>query len=335
MNLAVVGCGLIGTRRALTARAAGTRVRFVVDIDRSRAETLAAEVGAEAATDWERVVGHPEVDAVNVATVNRWLMPIAVAALRAGKHVLCEKPLGRNATEALAICNAAREAGRVLQVGFNLRFHPAIAEAHTLVASGAIGELTHLRAAYGHGGRPGYESEWRARPEESGGGELLDQGIHLADLCGWFLGPITEVLGATTTSAWPIAPAEDNGFGILRTADGRVASIHTSWTQWKNLFRLEVFGTQGALTVEGLGGSYGPERLTIHRRRAEGGVPDIEVREFADDPSWERDWGEFAAAAREGREPLAGGQAGLAAARIVDALYESARTGRQASASSG
>ncbi|HVS84902.1 MAG TPA: Gfo/Idh/MocA family oxidoreductase [Gaiellaceae bacterium] len=224
--------------------------------------------------------------------------------------------------------DAARTHERVLKVGFNHRFHPAVARAHELAAAGAIGPLLSIRAAYGHGGRAGYEREWRADPELSGGGELLDQGVHVLDLCRWFLGEFSEVHGVVATSFWEIAPLEDNGFALLRTAGGQVASLHTSWTQWRNLFRFEVFGRDGWLAVEGLGGSYGTETLVHGTRRPEFGVPEEERFEFPGaDESWRLEWEELRAAIAEGRDPSGSGDDGVEAARLVEAIYRSAHEG--------
>src|SRR5262249_19039349 len=146
---------------------------------------LAREHGARWETEWDRVVRDPEVEAVVVSTVNRSLHPITTAALGAGKHVLCEKPLGRNAVEARDMVGAARASGRVLKTGFNHRHHPAIGRARAAAHNGELGRLTFVRCVYGHGGRLGYDKEWRAVAELSGGGELLDQGVHVIDLCRW------------------------------------------------------------------------------------------------------------------------------------------------------
>jgi predicted dehydrogenase len=325
-RVAIVGCGLIGSRRAQTALAAGDEVPYVVDVTQERAEELARATGAVASNLSD--VLDSDADVVVVATPNKFLQPTVVAALRAGKHVLCEKPLGRNAAEAETMVDAAREAGRVLKTGLNHRHKQAIHTAHGLLADGAIGRPFAIRAAYGHGGRAGYDKEWRGDPELAGGGELLDQGVHVVDLCRWFLGDFTEATGVLGTWFWEVAPLEDNAFALLRTEDGRVASLHTSWTQWRNLFRFEVLGTEGHLVVDGLGGSYGAERLTRGRRREQGGVPEQELITFPDeDLSWAHEWREFTDAISSGRQPIGSGEDGLAAARILDAVYEAARTG--------
>ena len=355
---------------------------IAADVDATRAEELAREYSCQATTDWQAVVNHPQVDAVIVSTINKYLMPITVAALQSGKHVLCEKPLGRNVVEAGLMAQAASDNHVILKTGFNHRHHPAIWKAHELCFSGAIGPVMFIRCVYGHGGRPGYDKEWRADADLAGGGELLDQGVHIVDLCRWFLGDFGEVLGATATYFWDLGhfgpvnserypvnsksqvpsskpqlrtsdfsersgdPAlfagqlptshlqlEDNGFAMLRTAAGQIATLHTSWTQWKNRFTFEVFGRDGYVIVDGLGGSYGTEQLKVGRRRAEGGPPEEQSFEFSQrsgdpDLSWQAEWQEFTSAIRENRQPLANGEDGLKAMQLIDAIYRSSRTGQ-------
>jgi predicted dehydrogenase len=329
MKIGIVGCGLIGHRRALVAHQAGDELCLVADLNQEAAAKTASIQQTEWTQDWQAVTGYPEIDAVVVATVNKSLLPIARAALQSGKHVLCEKPLGRNAWEAKEMVDTAQKANRVLKVGFNHRHHPALGQAQEMARSGKIGPLMSIRAAYGHGGRPGYDQEWRGDPELAGGGELLDQGVHVIDLCRWFMGDFVQVSGMLGTWFWQVAPLEDNGFALLRTAQGQVAQIHTSWTQWKNLFRFEIFGRDGFLLINGLGGSYGVETLTLGKRRPESGPPLMETWEFpGPDISWQAEWEEFKKAIQEGRQPLGNGHDGYQAARVIDAIYESSKTGR-------
>lgn len=329
MRIGIVGCGLIGNRRAQVAQASGDEVLLVADIEPERAQMTAKTVGAEWTDDWRGVTSHPQIEAVVVATVNKSLLPITRAALQSGKHVLCEKPLGRNTQEARQMVEAAIAARRILKTGFNHRHHPALWRAQEMAQSGKIGPLISIRAVYGHGGRPGYDQEWRGDPELAGGGELLDQGVHVIDLCRWFMGDFVQVSGMLGTWFWQVAPLEDNGFALLRTAQGQIAQIHTSWTQWKNLFRFEIFGRDGFLLINGLGGSYGVETLTLGKRRPESGPPLMETWEFpGPDISWQAEWEEFKKAIQEGRQPLGNGRDGYQAARVIDAIYESSKTGR-------
>lgn len=329
IRVGLVGAGLIGGRRAAAMRGSSeAKLVLVADVDPARARQVAQEHQCEATTDWQDVVGGRDVDVVIVSTVNKFLAPVTIASLQAGKHVLCEKPLGRNATEAQQMVAAARETGRILKTGFNHRHHPAVRQAHRLYVEGAIGEALFIRCVYGHGGRPGYEHEWRGDAELAGGGELLDQGVHVVDLCRWFLGDFTSVFGRTATGFWPISPLEDNAFGLLWTRQGQTASFHTSWTQWRNRFEFDVSGRDGFLRIEGLGGSYGTERLILGRRQPRSGPPEETSWEFpGPDQSWQAEWAEFLAAMREDRRPSGDGEEGVRAMRLIEALYASARTG--------
>jgi predicted dehydrogenase len=229
--------------------------------------------------------------------------------------------MGRNATEAAQMATAANSADRILKLGFTLRFHSAIRQAHDLCAGGDLGPVFYIQASYGHGGRPGYEEEWRGDPELAGGGELLDQGVHLVDLSRWFLGDLAVVSALTPRWHWEVAPLEDNAFVLLQASGGRIASLHTSWTMWKNRFSFEVTCRDGYLRIQGLGGSYGIESLTVGRRRANGGAPEETVVEFEEDVSWEADWHDFVASIQEGRAPEVDAAAGLAVMKLVDDVY--------------
>ena len=329
-GVAVIGCGLIGARRAATAAAhPGTVLRVVADTDVARARDLAERHGVDWTTDWRQAVARHDVDAVVVCTPNAYLAPVANAALEDGRHVLIEKPMGRSVEEAESMAATAARAGRILKVGFNHRYHPAITAAGQYLRAGEIGTLVQLRARYGHGSRPGCEAEWRGNSRMAGGGELLDQGVHVVDLFQWLAGAPLRVHAELQTAVWNLAPLEDNAFGLLRFAGGVVGQFHVSMTQWKNLFSFELHGSSGALVVEGLGGSYGTERLTVVRRNMAGGVPEVEVRDFAGpDESWSLEWDDFATAIHGGRLGHGAPEEGVAVMRTVAALYEAGRTGQ-------
>jgi predicted dehydrogenase len=329
VGVAIIGCGLIGRKRAaVLAEDPLSKLICVVDRDISRAAQLANDHGCEARNSWDSAFSE-EIQAVIVSTANDALASIVIEAANRGKHILCEKPPGRNAAEAERMVTAAKENGVQLKVGFNHRYHPAIQKAHESVKNGAIGTPLYIRAVYGHGGRLGYDADWRCNRELSGGGEMLDQGIHLLDLSRWFLGEFAEVSAVIGTYFWAAnAPnrVEDNGFALLRTEKGQVASLHASWTQWKNRFSFEVYGNTGFVAIEGLNGSYGTETLIYGRRREEFGPPITEKHEFpGPDRSWHLEWSEFTDCIRNGREPLGSGRDGLRAMLLVQAIYESAR----------
>ena len=322
-TVAIVGCGLVGAKRARAlSEDPDSRLAVVTDIDRTRAERLAGlHVGCEVAADWRTVVARRDIDLVVVATTNDALASVTRAAVEQQKHVLVEKPAARNAQELIPVLEAAKTARSIVKVGFNHRFHPALRKAWELFAGGAIGPLMYIRARYGHGGRRGYEREWRADPDRSGGGELLDQGVHLIDLARWFAGDFVDVQGLVQTVFWHM-PVEDNGFLLLRTDAGVVAWLHASCTEWKNLFSFEVFGRDGKLQVDGLGGSYGVERLAFYRMLPKMGPPETTIWEYpGDDISWAEEYCHLVRCVRNG-EPLLGtlGDA-LAALEVVHRIY--------------
>src|SRR5581483_9138759 len=262
MRAAIIGCGLIGRKRSQAL--SGCRLSVCCDTLADRAEALAKPAGAVALTDWQAAVTHPGVDIVLVSATHNMLAPIACAAATAGKHVLIEKPGARRAAELDPVRSAASRTGARVRIGFNHRYHRALRKAREIFESGVLGEMMFVRGRYGHGGRPGYDKEWRAVPELSGGGELVDQGMHLVDLARWFLGDFDKVQGQIATYFWDM-PVEDNGFLLLRTPAGQTAFLHASWTEWKNTFSFEIYGRTGKLEITGLGGSYGVERVTFYR----------------------------------------------------------------------
>ncbi len=293
--------------------------------DAERATQLAAIHRAAPLTDWREAVRRDDVDAVFVAAPHDQLAPVAAAAAAAGKHVLVEKPGARNAAELDTVAEAAARTGALVRVGFNHRFHRALRKAREIFESGALGEMMFVRGRYGHGGRPGYEREWRALPAISGGGELIDQGAHLIDLARWFLGDFTRVRGAAPTFFWPM-PVEDNGFLLLETARGQVAFLHAGWTEWKNLFSFEISGRVGKLEINGLGGSYGTERLTWYKMSEQMGPPETLAWEYpmADD-SWAAENAAFFEDIRLKRKPDPGIADAQAALRIVEQIYREER----------
>lgn len=319
-GVAIIGCGLIGGKRA--AAIAPARLIACADAVPAHAEALARRTPGAVADTVERAISHPDVDIVIVSTTNEALAALSIAALNAGKHVLVEKPAARSVAEIDEVRAAAARAGRLVRVGFNHRYHPALLQARTLIDEGALGPLMFVRGRYGHGGRVGYDREWRADPVRSGGGELIDQGVHLINLAGWFLGTFTSIEGFAATYFWDM-PVDDNGFLLLRTASGQAAFLHVSCTEWKNLFSLEIYGRTGKLAIDGLGGSYGVERLTFYKMLPEMGPPETTAWEYPRaDQSWALEWADFLEDIRLNRQPTAGLDAARAALDIVGSVYE-------------
>ena len=286
--------------------------------------------GVQCSTDWREVVTS-DVDAVFVATPNS-VTPVAVIeALEAGKHVFSEKPPGRTVRDIEDIIRVERQHPDLrLMFGFNHRYHAGIMEAKRIIDSGRLGHLLWMRGIYGKAGGHGFEHMWRSRKETAGGGILLDQGIHMLDLFRYFCGDFIEVKGMVGTSFWPIE-VEDNAFALLRDAEGRVAMLHSSSTQWKHRFNLELYLTQGYLSVNGIlssSRSYGDETITVARNRFDEGFavgkPTEEVVYFDNDPSWELEIQDFVRSCLTGA-PVTCGSSDDAyrVMKLVYAIYES------------
>ena len=324
-RVAIIGCGLIGNKRA-HALGDGVRVVAAVDPQGERARQLASRhPGCVAWADWRPIVERDDIDVVIVATTNDQLAGITLRAAVHGKHVLVEKPAARNPAELEPVFIAAQDSDVIVKVGFNHRFHPAVQKAREIVDSGALGPLMFVRGRYGHGGRLGMEKEWRGNPYVAGGGEMIDQGVHLVDLARWFLGDFSEVVGRIATFFWQ-RPVEDNAFAMLRTPAGQVAWLHASCTEWKNLFSFEIYGKEGKLAIDGLGGSYGVERLAFHKMLPQMGPPETTAWEYpGEDKSWEAEWRHFLECIADKRQPSGNLEDALATLRVVQQMYDQAK----------
>lgn len=319
-RIALIGCGLVGQKR-LNNLPPGA-VTFACDLNLERASKLAAQTkGCEFTDSVEKAVRSPAVDAVMIATVNASLAPIACQAVQAGKHVLIEKPGAIRVSELEHLETLATQHRVQVRVGYNHRYHPAFLKAREIVASGALGPLMFVRARYGQGGRVGYDREWRADPKLSGGGELIDQGVHLIDLAGIFLGEFSLVDGHAATYFWDM-PVDDNAFLNLRNVGGQTAWLHASCSEWKNLFSFEIYGRQGKLHMEGLGGSYGVERLSYYKMLPQMGPPETTIYEYPrGDESWKIEMAEFFDDIRLARTPVPGLKEAKAALAVVEKIY--------------
>jgi predicted dehydrogenase len=301
VTVGICGCGLIGRKRA---EALGPRDTLVGATDplRARAAELVAAHGGLACDDIDALVALAP-DVVVIAATHDQLAPLTERALEGGSHVLVEKPAALGTKQVDGVATTAGKAGRRVKVGFNHRFHPALRDLAAEVHSGAHGALMHVRGRYGHGGRLGYDREWRAEPEHSGGGELIDQGMHLLDLTHWLAGPLPLHSALLKTQFWDM-PVEDNAALVLGDGGDRAspwAMLHVTWTEWKNLFSIEVYCRDAKLQVDGLVRSYGAQQLRIYRMSPEMGPPEVEERSYGtEDLSWAREWEHFAEAVATG-----------------------------------
>ncbi len=240
-------------------------------------------------------------DAVMVCAINKYLPDIVCYFLNHGIHVFCEKPPGRNKEDVRLMLEAQRRnPGIKLKFGFNHRYHQAVLDAKAIADKGRFGKILWMRGVYGKGGGPRYDHNWRNQKDLSGGGILIDQGIHMVDLFRLFCGDFDEVKSFIGQSYWP-GQVEDNAFVMLRNQKSQVAMLHSSATQWRYQFLLEIFFEKGYVIISGILSStknYGTETLKIARCiYDEEGYPlpnpEESITHYDEDHSWAMELEEF------------------------------------------
>lgn len=285
LNCAIIGCGLLGLRRAEYIKNS-VNIIACCDDNNKKLNNFKKKYCNLAFKNWKKIFEIKNIDFVIISTPHYLLSKIAIFALKKKIHVFIEKPGGINSFELKEIIILQKKFKKNVYIAYNHIYHPSIIKSKNIIENGDIGKILYIRARYGHGGRLGYEKEWRAKPEQSGGGEIIDQGSHLINLSIYFLGKLNKVQSYLSTFFWNMK-VEDNGFLILRNNENQVSFIHASCTEWKNKFSFEIFGKLGKLEVSGLGGSYGTEKLTFYKMLKKMGPPEIYKWNFKNkDRSW-------------------------------------------------
>lgn len=326
MNCLIFGYGYMGKIRYQVLRShPAVREIKIVDpwIDPFTVSLDGILMPRDTEIPWDRF------DAAFVCTPNNVTADLCIKALRHCGHVFCEKPPGRNWQDFCRIAEAAAALpGHTLVFGFNHRLHPSVQAARALIGEGGLGEVLYIKGTYGKSGGTQYRANWRNNSQISGGGILLDQGIHMLDIFQFYLGELTVVDAVLTDSFWGCG-VEDNAFVLLRSKRGVPVFLHSSATLWKHTFRIEIGCRDGYLVASGLlsqTGSYGREQLVIGKREFEDealalGNPREEIIHFDRDESWQREIDEFIAAVKERRPPTHGtlGNAGRVMQLVRDA----------------
>lgn len=288
MKIGIVGAGLIGRKRA-KALPKNVKIKLICDVNEKLAAEFANEFNCSYTTNFHSIIKDNEIKAVIISTPNGFLADLALQVLQSGKHVLIEKPGGRDKEEIKQIWKQFKRSPRVVFFGYNHRFHPAIQKAKLIIDSNKFGPVLFLRAKYGHGGRVGYEKEWRFNKNLSGGGELIDQGSHLIDLTNYFVGELPKIKSTIKTFFWK-TKLEDTAFFIMENSKNQSAELSVSCVEWKNLFSFEIMLKKAKIQIDGLGGSYGIEKLTIYEMKPEMGPPNVKEIIFEQpDQSWSKE----------------------------------------------
>ncbi len=308
MNCLLFGYGYMGKIRYQVLRNHPDIQRIMIVDPYREPSSLPAEariIPPDTSIPWD------QADVVFVCTPNNVTADLCVQALHRCGHVFCEKPPAKNWEDFCRIADAAQQIpGHTLVFGFNHRLHPSVQAARTLIGEGGVGPILYIKGTYGKSGGSRYRQSWRNQLGISGGGILLDQGIHMLDLFHVFLGPLNLVDAVLTDAFWDCG-VEDNAFVLLKSEQGIPAFLHSSATLWKHTFCLEIGCREGYLIATGLlsqTGSYGREQLVIGKRQFEDqafalGNPREEIIYFDRDESWQKEVDEFLTAVKNQRAP--------------------------------
>jgi len=289
-----------------------------------RGARFAEEAGlARAYGSLDELLADPGIDAVYVGTTNELHAERTIAAARAGRHVLCEKPLALTLAEAGAMIEAAAEAGVVLATNHHLRAAPTIRAMRERVEAGAIGEIVAARVFHARSLSEELRT-WRLRRPEAGGGVVLDITVHDADTVRFLLGDeVAEVTALTANQGLAEPPLEDSAMGVMRMRGGQLVSFHDAFTVPHAGTGFELHGTEGSLIGREV---MTPDPIGEVLLRRVDEVEEVEIA--ARPPIYEQVVRSFEAAARGEGRPLATGEDGAAALAIALAVLESARSGR-------
>ena len=327
LKCGIIGYGYMGEiRRRIIEGHPDLSLDWICDPD---IDKIPSQPGIQITTEANQVI-ESAADAIFICTPNNLIPQLAVAAMDRQKHVFCEKPPGRSVQDIVWMREAEqRNPNTRLMFGFNHRYHPGIMRAKTIIETGRFGEILTLRGLYGKSGGRDFPTSWRNDQKISGGGILLDQGIHMLDLFHFFLGEFTSVKSLFSNKHWEF-DVEDNAVLIMSNVEGQLAMLHSSATFWKHMFEISIILEKGYLKVEGLlskTGSYGRETLTVGRRQFEDeteaiGNPSEEITYFDTDDSWNIEVDMFLKAIRTGESVTASSsEDALSVMKLIQQCY--------------
>ncbi|MFL5887415.1 MAG: Gfo/Idh/MocA family protein [Thermoleophilaceae bacterium] len=322
LRVGIAGFGVVGNIRR-THIDSHPRLRTVAVCDQKFPEPFTADDGVRCWTDYKELL-EEELDLLFVCMPNYMAANVTIAGLERGLHVFCEKPPGRDVSDIARVREAeAARPGQKLMYGFNHRYHDSVREAKRVIESGELGSVIDMKGVYGKSVMIRFDSDWRTKRDLAGGGILLDQGIHMVDMMRLFAGDFTDVHSYVTNDYWN-HDVEDNAYALMRTEEGVVAMLHSSATQWRHRFNLDIAMTQGALELSGIlssSKSYGAETLrVVFKGEDEGGDPREQITRYNRDNSWHDEVFDFAGAVLDGK-PIPGGTS-LDALKTVQLVYD-------------
>lgn len=332
MKVGIVGCGYIGDKRA--SELYSTQLIGCFDVDFNIAHDFANKHHVRYfGNDYK--LHFDLIDTLFICVPNRFATPIAIDAINAGKHVLIEKPGGTCSADIMELISVAKDKDVVVHIGYNHRYHPAMIKAMDWIYTDKIiGDIMYIDALYGHGGAHLEQSGWRTNPEISGGGDLIEKGCHLIDLASFFFKERFVKANSVVKSFYRINKLDDNAWLTLESQTGMIASLHTSCTEWRNTFRFSVHGTKGNIQINGLGGSYGIESITLNKLQHGFIKPEVTTIEYLEpDESWAWELAEFDEAIKQKNYSRDSLWDALHTLSVVENIYEDSGYGHYAQSS--
>ncbi len=324
LKVGIAGYGVVGQRRRKFIDL-HPHMAVVAVCDQNYKHSGTFEDGVRFFPDYHSLI-REKLDILFVSLPNYLAAEVTMAGLKSGCHVFCEKPPGRDLDDiAQVITIEKKNPALKLMYGFNHRYHDSVREAMRIIQTRELGEVINLRGVYGKSKIINFDSDWRTKRALSGGGILLDQGIHMVDMIRLFAGEFREVHSFVSNHYWH-HDVEDNAYALMRTQSGIVAMLHSSATQWRHSFRLEITLTKGAIILSGIlssSKSYGSEKITIiYAAENDCGDPREQTTSFNHDHSWSDEIDEFAAAILENKPICSGSsEASFKTMELVYRIY--------------
>lgn len=297
LNVGIAGYGIVGQRRRMYVDKHPS-MKLIAVCDKSFKESGQISGEIKSYNNYKELI-QEDLDVLIVCMTNDIASEVTIAGLKQNLHVFCEKPPGRNLNDLIDVMKVEKECGDlVLMYGFNHRYHDSVQEALRVIRGKDLGKIINLRGVYGKSKIVTFnQSDWRTKRSIAGGGVLLDQGIHMVDLMRLFAGEFTEVQSLVTNSYWNY-DVEDNAYALMKTDDGIVGMLHSSATQWRHRFNLDINLEGGSLVLGGLltgTKSYGAETLLVASvdHELDSGNPQEQITSYNNDPSWELELNSF------------------------------------------
>ncbi len=325
INCGIIGFGKMGKIRAKAIETEGSgRVVAVFEVDK-QIDSQGYRVFSSA----DDLLASPNIDAVFVCTPNIMNKTYTIAGLKGGKHVFCEKPPAFTAADVEEIREVEASSGKKLMYGFNHRHHRSVETMKNIIDSKKFGRILWMRGRYGKSVDDDFFQNWRSKKDMAGGGILIDQGIHMLDLLLYMGGSFDEIHALVSNLYWEI-DVEDNVFAIMRNSKtGTVASLHSTMTQWRHLFSLEIFMENGYMVLNGLktsSGTYGDEVLSIAQNRTTAPRATWEDEEkitFHVNTSWKSEITHFFSAIKNDSSiKIGNSKDALTLMKLIDRIYQ-------------